>query len=59
MWTQCQVEFVYADLSADGRPIRYLLDANDEGRMVGSVPSTTPDGSLDGFIRDVGGTANF
>ena len=54
-----QMEFVYSELTADGRPIRYLLDANDKGQMVGSVPSTTSEGSLDGFIRDVDGTAAF
>ena len=54
-----QMEFVYSELTADGRPVRYLLDANDEGHMVGSVPSITPEGSLDGFMRNVDGTAVF
>jgi len=49
-------EFVYAEITADDRSIRYLLDANGEGQMVGSVPSTEPAGSLDGFVRDADGT---
>jgi hypothetical protein len=52
-------EFVYSELTADGRPIRYLLNANDEGRMVGSVPSTTSSGALDGFVLNADGTAEF
>ncbi len=52
-------EFVYSELTADGRPIRYLLDANDEGQMVGSVPSTTSSAELDGFVLDADGTAEF
>lgn len=54
-------EFVYSELTAGGRPTRYLLDANDEGHMVGSVPGITPGSTngLDGFVRDVDGTANF
>ena len=54
-----QREFFYSELTADGRPIRYLLNANDEGQMVGNVPSTTPEGSLDGFILNVDGTVGF
>jgi len=53
-----EVEFVYSELTADGLAIRYLLDANDEGQMVGSVPSNPP-GSLDGFLRAPDGSAQF
>ena len=56
-----EVEFVYSELTAGGRPIRYLLDANDQGQMVGSVPGITPGSTngLDGFVRVVDGTADF
>lgn len=43
-------QFVYSELTAAVRPIRYLLDANAEGKMVGGVPSTTQEGALDGFV---------
>jgi hypothetical protein len=51
------VEFMYSELTAGGRPIRYLLDANDAGQMVGSSPGST-DG-LDGFVLGADGTAGF
>ena len=51
------IEFVFSELTADGRPIRYLLDANDAGQMVGSVPSQ--EGALDGFVRATDGTASL
>ncbi|MFO0915799.1 MAG: hypothetical protein U0795_22760 [Pirellulales bacterium] len=48
----------YAPLTANGRPIRYLLDSNDQGEMVGSVPSMTV-GGLDGFERMPDGSSTF
>src|SRR6056297_113991 len=50
--------YQYELLTADGRPIRYLLDSNDQGDMVGSVPSI-PGGSLDGFVRSADGSTSF
>ncbi len=53
-----EIELAYSELTANGHPMRYLLDANDLGRMVGSVPSDTA-GALDGFIRSPDGSAQF
>ncbi len=50
--------YQYELLTADGRPIRYLLDSNDQGDMVGSVLSTSG-GSLDGFRRTTDGSTSF
>lgn len=52
-------EFVYSEITVDGRPALYLLDVNDEGTMVGSLPSTTQVGSLDGFILSADGTVDL
>ena len=48
----------YTPLTADGQSIRYLLDANDQGQMVGNV-SNTATSSLDGFVRAPDGSASF
>lgn len=48
----------YSPLTADGQSIRYLLDANDQGQMVGNV-SNAETNSLDGFVRDTDGSASF
>ncbi|MEM9586246.1 MAG: hypothetical protein AAGA03_03115, partial [Planctomycetota bacterium] len=53
-----ETTYQYELLTADGRPIRYLLDSNDQGDMVGSVPSI-PAGSLDGFKRSADGSTSF
>ena len=51
-------QFQYLPLTADGQPIRYLLDANDQGQMVGNV-SNAETNSLDGFVREPNGSASF
>ncbi len=56
--TSASAQHQYQLLTADGRPIRYLLDSNDQGDMVGSVPSV-PDGGLDGFRRSANGATSF
>ena len=50
--------FSYSELTADGLAIRYLLDINDSGESVGSVPNNLT-GTLDGFVRNPDGTAQF
>jgi hypothetical protein len=54
-----ELTFDYSEVTAEGRSIRYLLDANDRGSMVGSVPSIDSPGALDGFIREADGTTTF
>ncbi|MEO1332973.1 MAG: hypothetical protein AAFV32_05590 [Myxococcota bacterium] len=51
------VEFTYSELTIDDRSIRYALDANDQGQVVGSSPGATE--GLDGFVRTAEGTAVF
>ncbi|MDX2036311.1 MAG: hypothetical protein SFX72_06640 [Isosphaeraceae bacterium] len=48
----------YERLTADGRSIRYLLDSNDQGDTVGSVPGAAGVG-LDGFKRSADGSTSF
>ncbi len=58
MGTAASAQYQYEVLTADGQPIRYLLDSNDQGNMVGSVPSI-PGGGLDGFLRSADGSTFF
>lgn len=51
-------QYQYQLLTADGQPIRYLLDSNDQGDMVGSVPNTSS-GLLDGFMLSATGNNSF
>ncbi|MEM6274626.1 MAG: hypothetical protein AAF735_05235 [Myxococcota bacterium] len=51
------IEFTYSELTIDDRSIRYALDANDQGQIVGSSPGAT-DG-LDGFVRSADGVTSF
>ncbi|MEO1498349.1 MAG: hypothetical protein AAFV43_14490 [Planctomycetota bacterium] len=52
------VPFEYTTLTAGGEPIRYLLDVNDLGQSVGSVPNASTS-LLDGFVRLPDGSAQF
>ena len=51
-------QYQYELLDADGQPIRYLLDSNEQGDMVGSVENDAT-GLLDGFVQTAGGSASF
>jgi hypothetical protein len=50
--------FTYEEVTAEGRSIRYLLDANASGQTVGSVPDPTTE-LLSGFVMDADGSASF
>ncbi|MEM9825893.1 MAG: choice-of-anchor M domain-containing protein [Planctomycetota bacterium] len=52
------IEHEYEVITADGTPIRYLLDSNDQGDMVGSV-SNASTGGLDGFVLSADGSTEF
>ena len=51
-------QYQYHLLDADGRPIRYLLDSNEQGDLIGSVPNDAT-GLLDGFMQTAGGVTSF
>ncbi|MEM8678210.1 MAG: hypothetical protein AAGF97_02540 [Planctomycetota bacterium] len=51
-------QYQYQLLDADGRPIRYLLDSNEQGDLVGSVQNSMT-GLLDGFTQTAAGVTSF